>query len=103
MPFRFLRWIVLGEVDLHVAAVAGLRADELFLEAGDQLARAQLDLHVGTGAAVERLSTDAAHEIHHDEVASGGRMALLGVRPALVGAGEPLKLLFDGGFVEPRP
>ena len=76
-----------------------LGADELLFEARDQLTRAELDLHVLTGAAVERLAVHAAGKVHDDEVAIGGRMALLRVRPALVRACETLNLVFDRLFV----
>ncbi len=69
LALQILGRIIVGEGDLHVALVAGLRADQLVLEARDQLARAELDLHVGAGAAVERLAVDASGEVHHDQVA----------------------------------
>ena len=91
--------IVVGESHVDLALVADLGADQLLLESRDQLARAQLDLHVAAGAAFERRSVDAAGEVHDDQVAGGGGMALLGVGPVLVGAGETLKLLVDGAVV----
>jgi hypothetical protein len=45
--------VVLGERHLDLLLVAGLGADELLLEAGDELAGAEHQIGVGIGAALE--------------------------------------------------
>ena len=64
--------VVLGELDLDRALVAGGRALELLLEAGDEPARAELDHLVAALAAAERLAAERAEEVHDHEVAGGG-------------------------------
>ena len=61
--------IVLREVDLDGLPVAGFHAEELFLEARDELARAQPQHEVLGGAALEGLAVDAADEVDRDLVA----------------------------------
>src|SRR5205085_11411938 len=51
------------------ALVAGTRADELLLEAGDQASAAQLDDLVVALAALERHAVDRALVVDDDEVA----------------------------------
>ena len=87
--------IILGESDLHFAAVAGFGADQLVLEAGDQPARAELDRHVLALAAFEQLAADPALEIDDREVAELRGLALWRVGPALVALDQPLQLLVD--------
>src|SRR3546814_2242098 len=77
--------IFVGESDLQHLLVAGLDADELVFEAGDQLARTDFDRHILTRAAVKGDAVDAAGEVDDDLVALGG---LLGLRRVL----EPLPL-----------
>ena len=71
------RAIVLGERHLDLFLVAGLGADKLVLEAGDELAGAQDELGVGVGAALEGLAVDLAGVVHGDLVAVFG-LAVLG-------------------------
>ena len=83
--------------------VAGLGADQLVLEARDELLRAEHQRLVGAGAAVEGLAVDLADIVDGDAVAVFG-LALL----RLVGArrfGDALDLLVDLRFrhVEDRP
>ncbi len=61
--------VVGREGDLHHHLGVRLGSDQLFLEAGDELARAQNQLSVGGRAAFERLTVDPAHEVDHDHVA----------------------------------
>ena len=69
--------VVRREGDLHLAALAGLGADELLLEARDERARAELDLDALALAALELLAVDAAGEVDDDAIA--------GLRPGLGG------------------
>ena len=77
LPFRFVGRIIGREGDVDVALVARLGADQLLLEARDQLAGAELDRHV---LARCRLRTarrpTRAGEIDDDLVAVRGGLAL---------------------------
>src|SRR3546814_18934044 len=68
--------IFVGESDLQHLLVAGLDADELVFEAGDQLARTDFDRHVLARAAVEGDAADAAGAVDDDLVALGGILRL---------------------------
>ncbi len=70
--------VLLGEGHLQGDGGVGLGALQLFLEAGDELARAQHDLGVGGRAAFEFLAVDAADEIGHHHVAVLGLHGLAG-------------------------
>ena len=100
LPFRFSAWIVGREGDVELLLVADLDADQLVLEARDQLARAEHDRHVLAGAAVERDAVDLADEVDHHLVAVGGLVALLGVLVAGLRRGELLQLLVDRLLVD---
>ena len=81
--------VVLGERRLDDALLAGDGADEALLEAGDEVARAELDELVAALAAGERLAADGALEVDRQEVAV--------LRGALddVQVGEALAQLLD--------
>jgi hypothetical protein len=73
------RAVLLGEGDLDDLLVAGLGADELLLEALDELAGAELEqvvaaLAAGEVVAFAVLALDRALEVDHDEVAVLGRL-----------------------------
>ena len=85
---------------LTLALVAGLGADQLVLEARDQLARAELDRHVLARAAFERLAVDLAVEVDDDEVAGRRPCALLGVvRSSCCDSASCLSCVVDRAFV----
>src|SRR5690606_38108181 len=71
--------VIVREAHADRALLAGAGADELLLEAGDQLRRAELDGVLLRGAAGERLAIDAAREIDREEVTgrSGRVLGLL--------------------------
>ena len=69
LPVSASTVIVVGEVDVDVALLAGLGADEAFLEAGDEVCLAEHELHVLALAALERLAVDPADEVDGDAVA----------------------------------
>ena len=100
LALELLRRIVRGEGDVEFPRLADLGADELVLEARDQLAGAELDRHVLALAPLERLAADLAFEIDDDEVAVCGRVPLLGVGPVLRRTGELLELLVHRGLVD---
>ena len=58
-----------GEVDVDGARLAGRRALELLLEAGDEHPAAELDHLVAAPAAVERLAVDQPLEVDDEQVA----------------------------------
>ena len=78
--------VVLGEVDVDGLFLARFRAEELFLEARDELARAQPQDEPLGGAALEGLAVDAADEVDRDLV------AVLRLGPFLGGAEMPVLL-----------
>ena len=96
---EFLGLIIFRESDVDLALFAGLHANNLILETGDQTARAELDRHVAAGAAIERDIADLADEIHHDQIADLRLVRRLGIVPALLLVGELLELLVDGGII----
>ena len=61
-----------GKVTSTSALVAGLGADELLLEAGDQTAGAELEQLIAALAALERHAVELAEVVHHDVVAELG-------------------------------
>ncbi len=83
---EFLDAIGVGEGHLHGQFVAGLGADQLVLEARNELAGAEFQRHILGGAAVEGLAVDLADEGDGDLVALRG-LAVLGL-PGLVLGGE---------------
>ena len=68
--------IVGRERHFHIALLAGLGADQLILEAGNELARAQREIEILALAAVEFHAVDAADEIDHDDVVLLRRLRL---------------------------
>ena len=95
LALEVLGRIVGREGDLDLALLAGLHADELVLEAGDQAAGAKLDRLALGGAAVEGDAIDLADEIDQHLIALGGFLAGLGVGEGLGARGDPLHRLFD--------
>ena len=93
--------VALGEGDLDLRLVAGLHADELLLEAGDEAARAEHQREVLGGAALEGLAVDLAVEVDHHLVAVG---SALRPRPAVLEVlgrgGEVGERLVDGGVLD---
>ena len=69
--------IVLGEVDLDGPGVARQRAEELFLEARDELPGAEPEDEIGGGAALEWLAVEGPLEIDRQLVAVLRRRPLL--------------------------
>ena len=65
-----LRRLDVGELDDHVAQLAGARALELLLEARDEHPAAELDHLVAPAAAVERLAVDEPVEVDDEQVAA---------------------------------
>ena len=94
---ELLAHVVLRERHLQRAGLAGADADQLLLEARDELAGADHDLDALAGAALERLAVDAAVEIDGDAIAGLGlgALALRGI--AAVGVGDALDRLVDLG------
>ena len=86
LPFSSSVRIVLREVDVDGLFLARLRAEQLFLEAGDELARAQPQDEPLGGAALEGLAVDAADEVDRDLV------AVFRLGPLLRGAEMPVLL-----------
>ncbi len=68
--------IVLREGDVEIAALAGLHAFELLLEARDQAARAELDRHALTGSTLEGDAVDRALIVHDNQIALDRGMTL---------------------------
>ena len=99
LPLQRIDIVIRRERHLDGLFLAGLHADQLILEPGDQAARSDLHRHVLAGAAVERRAIDLADEIHHHQVAGRGLVALRGVFPALLLIGELLELLVDRRIV----
>ena len=66
---QLLGVVVLGERDLDGLLVAGLRADELILEAGDERAGAEVEVVLLRLAALKRLAVDKALEVDDNGVA----------------------------------
>ena len=91
--------IIIREAHVDLTLVARLRADQLILEARDQPARAELDLHVLAGAALECLAADLSGEVDDDEVADGRGVLSRSILPAFVLARELLELRIDRGIV----
>ncbi|PAV93180.1 hypothetical protein WR25_18018 [Diploscapter pachys] len=91
---EFLGAIVFREGDVERLFLAQLHADELVLEARDQATRAELDAHVGAGAAVERNAVAGlAYEVDGDEVTHLSGLVLGRIVPLLRLVGELLQLL----------
>ena len=63
------RLVVLGEANLDIACLAGLHADQPFLEPGDEAVRAKLKRMPLGSTALERLAIDPADEVDDDDVA----------------------------------
>jgi hypothetical protein len=88
LPGQVLRLVLLGEGDREGARLPGLGPDELLLEARDEAAGAQHQLHVLAAAALEHLAVEPAREINQQLVAVGGLggLALAGlIGAALLG------------------
>ena len=92
--------IGLGEGHPHSALVAGLGADELLLETGDELVRSELQRHVIRRAALERRVVDGAHEADGQLVAICG-LAVLFLEVLGLG-GEAVQRLVRSGPRSPR-
>ena len=90
------RRIGVGEFDIEGAAFAGLDADEVILEAGNELGRAEHDRHAFGGTTLERLAILGALERHRDPIALFGRFGLGDKWP--VGVGDPLQRLVNFGI-----
>ncbi len=90
--------VVLGELDLEGAGLAGADADELLLEARNEGVGADQHRHVVAGAAVEGLAADLAGKLDGDAVAVF-RLGALGLgRIGLVLVGDALQRLLDLGL-----
>ena len=87
------RLVVLGESDGHELLIARLGADQLVLEARDELLGAEHQRLVGTGAAGEGLAADLADIVDRHAVAFGGLAVLRLVAASRFG--DPLHLVFD--------
>src|SRR5207302_918923 len=68
LPAEVAALVVLGEGDLDLALLAGARADQLLLEAGNQPARAELEQLIAALSALEWLAVDLADVVDHDVV-----------------------------------
>ena len=79
------RRIVFGKFHVEGPAFAGFDADELILEARNELAGAEHHRHVLAGAALEGLAVHRALERHGDAIALLRRLGLGGERPVLLG------------------
>ena len=96
--------VLLRERRLDGALLADRGADEALLEAGDEVARAELDELVATLAAGERLAVHRALEVDRQEVAVlGGALDGVQVRRALAQARDLVVdlLLGDGRLAQP--
>src|SRR4051812_2313618 len=67
---ELLGTVVVGELHVERALLAGLRTDQLVFEARDQPARAELNRLAAALAALERLVIDVARVVEHQEVAA---------------------------------
>ena len=85
LPGELLGVVVVGEGDVEALLLAGLDADELLLEAGDEVAAADLVHLVLALGALDGLAVTAAREVHEHEVAG-----LHGAVLDRLQAGEPL-------------
>ena len=94
---ELLAGVVLREVHLQRAGLAGADAIELLLEARNELAGADHDLDAFAGAAVEQFAVDAALEVdgHAIAVLGLGAFGLRGIGTVLVG--DTLDRLVDLG------
>ena len=95
---QLLGVVVLGERNLDGLLVAGLRADELILEAGDERAGAEVEVVLLRLAALKRLAVDKALEVDGDGVAVL-RFALDGL-DAGVALGHTVQLGVDVGLTD---
>ncbi len=87
--------VILGKGHLDLYVVAGLGADQLILEAGEELVRAQFEVMALGGAALESLAVDRTGEVDYHHVAVLGP-AILGDRlGALVVLGKPANGLVE--------
>ena len=84
LALEVLGRVIGGEGDVDRAVFTGLHPDELFLETGDEAARAQFQRGVFARAALERHAVELAEEVDHDLVASRGFLALLGGNEAFL-------------------
>ena len=87
-----------GERDLHLPVLAHRHANELVLETRDELAGADIDAHVATGAALERGAVDLAGEVDHGAIALLNLGALAFRRIRLVLLGDVFQRLVDLGI-----
>ena len=71
-PGQFLGLVVFGERHLKRLRVAGPQAIELFDEAGNEVAAADIDIGIGRGATLERDAIDLTQVIDGEDVALGG-------------------------------
>ena len=93
LPARLGGAVVLRERDVDRLLLAGRDALELLGEAGDELGRAEADLRVLVGAALEGLAVDLA-DIGHGDAVAGRRLPVLR-REGARRFGELAQLLVD--------
>ena len=63
------RLIIVWKSDFHHSHFAGLGADELVLETGNEPPRAEFQFHSVGRAAIEGISIDPSDEVHNDLIA----------------------------------
>ena len=95
LPAQRFLLVVVREGDGHRAGVALLHADQLLLEARDELARAHRHVGMVGGAAFERLAVDLAGKAQAELVAIGNHGALALVLVAAVLPEHALDLAVD--------
>ncbi len=96
-PLQRVDLVVLRERDVDVLLVAGLHADQLVFEAGDEAAIAEHQRVALGRTALERLAVDLADEVDHDRIALDRQrvvalrlIRLVGLRDALQRLGHLL-------------
>ena len=92
------RQVIFRERGGDGAALAGLHADDLLLEARNEAVRADDHLDVGAGTALERLAADLADEVDRQLVALLGRRLRLFRRIGAVLARHAVEHLLDFRF-----
>ena len=88
--------VIPGEGHRDVLAVAGLGADQLVLEAGNEGSRSERQMEVLGLAALELLAVDLAREIDHQHVAILGGALLLDRLQLAILLGHAVESLLDG-------